>query len=136
MRALCTGFRPCPRTVESSSDDPRYGAVVRGANAYVPPGARRQLSATDVQAATKQPEKEQAKPEGAATVPKVSVNAPDGSEKSVPRTGAAPAAGANSKVSLDTGRRERGETKIYCHNSNLQMLFLLSVTSSLTRNSA
>lgn len=73
---------------------PRYGAVVRGANAYVPPGARRQNSETD---ATKQSENDQAlKTESVATVPKLSVNAPDGSEKTVPRTGAAAAAGAAS----------------------------------------
>lgn len=71
--------------------------MVRGANAYVPPGARRQTSASDVPAATKQSDKEQPKTEGTTVVPKVSINAPDGTEKSVPRTGAAPA-GASSKV--------------------------------------
>jgi hypothetical protein len=44
----------------------RYGAVVRGSNAYVPPGARRQ----GLHAATSSVPK--------AEIPKVSVNAPDG----------------------------------------------------------
>jgi hypothetical protein len=51
----------------------RYGAVVRSSNAYIPPGARKNLP---VAAATPAP--------GSATVkepevPKVSINAPDGS---------------------------------------------------------
>lgn len=47
----------------------RYGAVVRGQNAYIPPGARKQQS-VPVPSATSPPPK--------ADVPKVSVNGPDG----------------------------------------------------------
>lgn len=59
-----------------SMDSPsaiRYGAVVRGSNAYVPPGARKNLpiaatTPTSGSATVKGPD-----------VPKVSINAPDGS---------------------------------------------------------
>ncbi|KAN0120664.1 pab1 binding protein [Russula decolorans] len=56
------------------NEEDKYGAVVRGSNAYVPPGARRNLP---VAAATPSAS-------GSATikgpdVPKVSINAPDGS---------------------------------------------------------
>ena len=44
----------------------RYGAVVRGQNAYVPPGARKTGAASDNVVSTK------------GDVPKVSVNGPDG----------------------------------------------------------
>jgi PAB1-binding protein PBP1 len=66
---------------------PRYGAVVRGSNAYIPPGARKQ-----------QFQQHQPSPAGAPAinspspktdVPKVSVNGPDGivvAPKEVPST--------------------------------------------------
>lgn len=82
----------------------RYGAVVRGANAYVPPGARRQTSSTNVvnndsSAATqKAAEKESQNKANNIPVPKVSLNAPDGSEKPVPRTSPSPASGGTTKV--------------------------------------
>ncbi|KAI0322616.1 hypothetical protein OF83DRAFT_1093168 [Amylostereum chailletii] len=47
-----------------TNEEDKYGAVVRGTNAYVPPGARKQVPSTN---GGKLPE-----------VPKVSVNAPDG----------------------------------------------------------
>ena len=53
-----------------SLDIPRYGAVVRGQNAYVPPGARKSGAgppAADTVAASAK-----------GDVPKVSVNGPDG----------------------------------------------------------
>ncbi|KAI0784608.1 hypothetical protein C8Q75DRAFT_724367 [Abortiporus biennis] len=55
-------------TDDGTKEEDKYGAVVRGANAYVPPGARRAnpIAAKDSSAS--------AKPE----IPKVSVNAPDG----------------------------------------------------------
>ena len=64
--------------------------MVRGANAYIPPGARRQATGNDT--ATSPPEKgpdkenkeNQGKPE--ALVPKLSINAPDGSDKAPART--------------------------------------------------
>ncbi|KDQ59277.1 hypothetical protein JAAARDRAFT_154623 [Jaapia argillacea MUCL 33604] len=48
-----------------TNEEEKYGAVVRGANAYVPPGARKLTPSTG---GTPKPE-----------VPKVSINAPDGS---------------------------------------------------------
>jgi len=47
----------------------RYGAVVRGQNAYIPPGARKQQGAGASSGTT---------PSQKADVPKVSVNGPDG----------------------------------------------------------
>lgn len=52
----------------SDSIASRFGAVVRGQNAYVPPGARK-LQATGPASGTSPPPKD---------VPKVSVNGPDG----------------------------------------------------------
>lgn len=57
----------------------RYGAVVRGSNAYIPPGARKTLS--PLSPAT--PASGGASAKG-REVPKVSINAPDGS--SVPQS--------------------------------------------------
>ncbi|TBU26223.1 LsmAD domain-containing protein [Dichomitus squalens] len=48
----------------AANEEDKYGAVVRGANAYVPPGARKTGSATT--------------PPAKSEVPKVAVNAPDG----------------------------------------------------------
>ncbi|CCM01397.1 uncharacterized protein FIBRA_03448 [Fibroporia radiculosa] len=63
-----------------SNEEEKYGAVVRGANAYVPPGARKaNPSASTAIVQSKQ------------DVPKVSVNAPDGSTVSTDK----PAAPAN-----------------------------------------
>ena len=72
----------------------RYGAVVRGSNAYVPPGARRQNPIIGVSVAGPKPE-----------VPKVSVNAPDGavSQPRVPSPSSSKAASpapANPKVGV------------------------------------
>lgn len=50
----------------------RYGAVVRGANAYIPPGARKTGSSTT--------------PPAKSELPKVAVNAPDGSAVSTSTT--------------------------------------------------
>ena len=73
---------------------------MRGANAYVPPGARRQQASTDGAATAtakgpdkvkdKDKEKENKKPE--TPVPKVAVNAPDNSEKALPKGTASPSA--------------------------------------------
>ncbi|OSX58862.1 hypothetical protein POSPLADRAFT_1067357 [Postia placenta MAD-698-R-SB12] len=57
---------------DSVNEEERYGAVVRGANAYVPPGARKTNSASPGQ--------------GKQEVPKVAVNAPDGSAVSADKT--------------------------------------------------
>ncbi|OBZ72487.1 Uncharacterized protein C21B10.03c [Grifola frondosa] len=56
----------------STNEEDKYGAVVRGANAYVPPGARK------TNATTSSP----VKPD----LPKVSINAPDGSSVPAPQT--------------------------------------------------
>jgi len=55
----------------------RYGAVVRGSNAYVPPGARRILPVAAATAAT--PSASGGAIVKGPDVPKVSINAPDGS---------------------------------------------------------
>ncbi|KAH7930135.1 hypothetical protein BV22DRAFT_1001233 [Leucogyrophana mollusca] len=49
------------------NEEDKYGAVVRGTNAYVPPGARKQNSTGGVASPPPKPE-----------VPKVSINGPDG----------------------------------------------------------
>ncbi|KAK7050965.1 poly(A)-binding protein binding protein [Paramarasmius palmivorus] len=49
------------------NEEDKYGAVVRGANAYVPPGARKAAGTSAAPSASK-----------TADVPKVSVNGPDG----------------------------------------------------------
>ncbi|KAA1467500.1 hypothetical protein DENSPDRAFT_856711 [Dentipellis sp. KUC8613] len=54
-----------------TNEEDKYGAVVRGTNAYVPPGARKQPAG-----GAKAPE-----------IPKVAVNAPDGTAVSQPETG-------------------------------------------------
>ncbi|KAF8910612.1 hypothetical protein CPB84DRAFT_1930138 [Gymnopilus junonius] len=56
------------------NEEDKYGAVVRGQNAYVPPGARRPQPAGSVPAATTTVAPSEAK----AEVPKVAVNGPDG----------------------------------------------------------
>lgn len=65
MRYLLFGYRLCQLTGTNSR---RYGAVVRGQNAYVPPGARKggPVVAGDTSAK-------------ADAIPKVSINGPDGS---------------------------------------------------------
>ncbi|KAK7690931.1 hypothetical protein QCA50_006034 [Cerrena zonata] len=84
----------------STNEEDKYGAVVRSANAYVPPGARKGPSgalapvkenvvATNVTTA--------AKPE----IPKLAVNAPDGSAVAV-----ANAASPSTKPTADTAFRE------------------------------
>ena len=70
----------------------RYGAVVRGANAYVPPGARKAAAAATGSATAV------AKPE----VPKVSVNGPDGSTVKEGQKPASPAPASAAKVLLLT----------------------------------
>lgn len=78
----------------------RYGAVVRSANAYVPPGARRTSSGTPISppATALIKEKDAEKPD----VPKVSVNAPDGSEKTLPgKATSPPAGGVTTKAPAD-----------------------------------
>lgn len=88
------------------NEEDKYGAVVRGANAYVPPGARRQATGSDTSAppSAKGPDKDkdkdnQTKPD--ASVPKVSVNAPDGSEKVLPRPTASPSNNTATKQPAD-----------------------------------
>ncbi|KAH7907134.1 hypothetical protein BJ138DRAFT_534555 [Hygrophoropsis aurantiaca] len=49
------------------NEEDKYGAVVRGTNAYVPPGARKQNSTGSVASPSPKPE-----------IPKVSINGPDG----------------------------------------------------------
>ncbi|KAI0078797.1 hypothetical protein K474DRAFT_1706190 [Panus rudis PR-1116 ss-1] len=67
---------------ESTNEEDKYGAVVRSANAYVPPGARKG------NAGGVAPSKDaNAKPE----IPKLAVNAPDGSAVSVNANTASPA---------------------------------------------
>ncbi|KAF5326706.1 hypothetical protein D9619_004496 [Psilocybe cf. subviscida] len=75
-----------------ANEEDKYGAVVRGQNAYVPPGARRQGPLSPGQAlpsqATVAPE--QASPAaGTDAIPKVSVNGPDGAAVA-PVLGASP----------------------------------------------
>ncbi|KIJ62803.1 hypothetical protein HYDPIDRAFT_93541 [Hydnomerulius pinastri MD-312] len=53
------------------NEEDKYGAVVRGTNAYIPPGARKQQSASAGGSTVTSPP---SKPE----IPKVSVNGPDG----------------------------------------------------------
>lgn len=66
-----------------------YGAVVRGANAYVPPGARKTTGAIAAPAVPAA-----AKPD----VPKVSVNGPDGSTVKETQKPASPAPASAAKV--------------------------------------
>lgn len=63
----------------------RYGAVVRGANAYVPPGARKTTGANVPAGGSVTP----TKPE----IPKVQVNAPDGAATKEGQKPASPAPG-------------------------------------------
>ncbi|CAL1716363.1 unnamed protein product [Somion occarium] len=65
----------------STNEEDKYGAVVRGANAYVPPGARKTNSGgvVSVKEAVAANAASGAKPE----IPKLSVNAPDGSTVAV-----------------------------------------------------
>lgn len=104
----------CPLSRIGAHHHSRYGAVVRGANAYVPPGARRQQSGSDTPQAplsAKGPDKDkdkdkenQKKPE--APVPNVSVNAPDGSEKVLPRGTTSPSVPAKVRIRLQTRREQ------------------------------
>ena len=83
----------------------RYGAVARGPNAYVPPGARKGLPSAVAPAA---PAPIAALPASASTsvkdpdVPKVSINAPDGStvhsDTTTPAPSPSPAPSASQKV--------------------------------------
>src|SRR5438445_10649868 len=70
---------------------PRYGAVVRGANAYIPPGARKHLqqnSSTGTGPSGNPPSKQE--------VPKVAVNGPDGSTVATPKEATPPTAKSTS----------------------------------------
>lgn len=66
----------------------RYGAVVRGLNAYIPPGARKNLpslgAAPTAAASATVPSSSTGTSAKGPDVPKVSINAPDGS--SVPHS--------------------------------------------------
>ncbi|KAL5526582.1 PBP1 [Sanghuangporus sanghuang] len=87
------------------NEEDKYGAVVRGTNAYVPPGARRQATGNDVATSppVKGPDKEnkenQGKPE--APVPKVSIYAPDGSDKPPARTNTTTPGNSSAKQPAD-----------------------------------
>lgn len=74
-----------------TNEEERYGAVVRSANAYVPPGARKAAAAAAANGGSP-PSTMPAKPE----IPKVSVNGPDGSgaKESQKPASPAPASGA------------------------------------------
>ena len=74
----------------------RYSTVVRGTNAYIPPGARK--SAAQATAAPPAPTPAPVKEVEKSEVPKVSVNAPDGTEKTLPKSTSPPAGGAPAKV--------------------------------------
>ncbi|THH09159.1 hypothetical protein EW145_g2218 [Phellinidium pouzarii] len=65
------------------NEEDKYGAVVRGTNAYVPPGARR--SNSNVATSPPPTVKEIGKDKSDTPLPKVSINAPDGTEKTIPR---------------------------------------------------
>jgi len=79
----------------STRNKSRYSTVVRGTNAYVPPGARKGAGQGAAAPPTTLPTvKEVEKTE----VPKVSVNAPDGTEKTMPKSTSPPAGGAPAKV--------------------------------------
>lgn len=120
----CSAFHILKRRLTTL---PRYGAVVRGQNAYVPPGARRPgapAPATNNANAAAAPEI------GAATkveVPKVSVNGPDGTAVSAvqaqsppsskatspaPPAGAAPAAGSKVSPTSILSRKCKLQTEI------------------------
>ncbi|KAH7884723.1 hypothetical protein F5I97DRAFT_1491510 [Phlebopus sp. FC_14] len=71
------------------NEEDKYGAVVRGSNAYVPPGARRQQSASAGASTVTSPPP---KPE----IPKVSVNGPDGAAMAPKETTTPPAAKSTS----------------------------------------
>ncbi|KAH8118051.1 hypothetical protein DFH11DRAFT_1572083 [Phellopilus nigrolimitatus] len=81
-------------TVDDSgvNEEDKYGAVVRGANAYVPPGARRSNpNGAPVTGATSKDGDVDKQEILDVPVPKVSVNAPDGTEKVLPRATPSPA---------------------------------------------
>ncbi|GJE88624.1 PAB1-binding protein-like protein [Phanerochaete sordida] len=71
-----------------TNEEDRYGAVVRSANAYVPPGARKATGgASNTNGGSPAPSATSAKSE----IPKVSVNGPDGSGAKEPQKPASPA---------------------------------------------
>ncbi|EKM58280.1 uncharacterized protein PHACADRAFT_252488 [Phanerochaete carnosa HHB-10118-sp] len=75
------------------NEEDRYGAVVRGANAYVPPGARKAaVAVVNVNGSSPAPSTTSAKPE----IPKVSINGPDdsGVKETQKPASPAPATGA------------------------------------------
>lgn len=73
MRYLLFGYRLCQLT---PTNPRRYGAVVRGQNAYVPPGARKGGPLPPSQPTPVVAGDTSAK---ADAIPKVSINGPDGS---------------------------------------------------------
>lgn len=79
-------IQPARLSIASSRS---YGAVVRGANAYVPPGARKAGGGAPTAAAAAKPE-----------IPKVSVNGPDGSTAKDTQKPASPAPTSTAKVRL------------------------------------
>lgn len=78
-----------------ADEEDRYGAVVRSSNAYVPPGARKQapLNGPAAAAATKP---------AAPDLPRVAVNAPDGSALS-PRVQTPASSGSGSGSASASG---------------------------------
>ncbi|KAI5122298.1 hypothetical protein M0805_002375 [Coniferiporia weirii] len=84
------------------NEEDKYGAVVRGANAYVPPGARRQNpSGMASPPATSGEIGKDKQDKLDAPVPKVSVNTPDGTEKPLPRATPSPAGNGTVKQPAD-----------------------------------
>ncbi|KDQ14804.1 hypothetical protein BOTBODRAFT_55014 [Botryobasidium botryosum FD-172 SS1] len=72
------------------NEEDKYGAVVRGANAYIPPGARR----NGVNGSLQPPVKD-ASPAPKPEIPQVAVNAPDGTRTEV-KAAPAPSSGSPS----------------------------------------
>jgi hypothetical protein len=77
-----------------SNEEEKYGAVVRGSNAYIPPPARRQAVMASASA------NNALKPE----TPKISVNGPDGTQVQSKPSTPAPAPAAASTSSTATGQ--------------------------------
>ena len=84
-----------------ADEEDRYGAVVRSSNAYVPPGARKQAPPNGPAAVTKP---------AAPDLPRVAVNAPDGSALS-PRVQTPASSGSGSGSGSGSASGAAGTSK-------------------------
>lgn len=114
------------------NEEDKYGAVVRGPNAYIPPGARKGMNGSALPA--KSPPQQPAAPAATAQsdVPKLAVQGPDGTAKASPSASPSlPNAGTNATPA--TGPASNGKPAVAAGDNSLVGSFRDFVTHERQR---